>query len=77
MNITQESLNLFLQYAKDACNWNGEPLVGGNVIHTTKENGNLTQLKKAGLLTTIDDGEIWIRFTEAGKALAAEHGIEV
>jgi hypothetical protein len=74
--ITATSLALFLAYAKDAGNWGGSPLVGGNVGGSKEERGNLTQLKRAGLLTTFnDDGDTWIDFTEEGKALAAEHGV--
>ena len=78
LNITAASLVVFLAYANDAENWNGTPLVGGNVGGTKEERGNLTQLKVAGLITTfVDDGDAWITFTAEGKALAAEHGIEV
>jgi hypothetical protein len=31
MNLTEQSKALFLAYAKDAGNWGGTPLVGGNV----------------------------------------------
>jgi hypothetical protein len=76
--MTTGDLNLFLEYAYDADNWSGRPLVGGNVKHSYAENGHLTNLKKAGLLTTwTDEGLVWIRFTEAGKALAEEHGITI
>lgn len=71
-SITETSLELFLSYARDAGNWSGTPLVGGSAA----ERGNLTQLKKAGLLTTFPyDGESFIEFTDAGKTLAAKHGI--
>jgi hypothetical protein len=76
MDVTTESLRVFLAYAKDACNWSGEPLVGGNVGGSKEERGNLTQLKKAGLIVTIRDRrDMFVAFTKAGKALAAEHGI--
>ena len=75
-NITETSLALFLEYAEDASNWNGMPLVGGNVSSGPAERGNLTQLKVAGLIETFkEEGHIWLDFTDAGKALAAEHGI--
>ena len=75
-DITARSLALFLAYAKDAGNWSGTPLVGGNVESGPEERGNLTQLKRAGLITThVDEGNAWIRFTPAGKALALAHGI--
>ena len=77
-NITETSLEVFLAYAADADNWNGTPLVGGNVGGDKAERGNLTQLKKAGLITTdIEEGHTWLFFTDAGKALAAEHGIKL
>ncbi|ART70536.1 hypothetical protein BTO20_20120 [Mycobacterium dioxanotrophicus] len=78
-DITARSLELFLDYARDADNWGGTPLVGGNVGGSREDNGNLTQLKQAGLVTTFnhDPGDTWIRFTEAGRALAAEHGVEM
>lgn len=81
MNITDRSLALFLDYARDAGNWNGNPLVGGNVGRSKEDRGNLTQLKQAGLLTTEKDWEdrslAWVYFTEAGRALAATHGITI
>ena len=77
-NITATSLQLFLAYAKDAANWNGTPLVGGNVGGTKEDRGNLTQLKQAGLLETFrDDGHLWVEFTHAGVVLAARHGITI
>lgn len=78
VNLTETSLNVFLAYARDADNWGGTPLVGGNVGGSKQERGNLTQLKRAGLIETFRDGtEMWISFTDAGKALAKEHGILV
>ena len=78
MTITQDSLTVFLAYARDAGNWSGTPLVGGNVGGGKEERGNLTQLKRAGLITTQQEGkDSWLFFTEAGKALAAEHGISI
>jgi hypothetical protein len=88
MEITERSMEVFLEYAKDAGNWGGNPLVGGNVFTGEAEaretRGNLTQLKRAGLITTETEprtstGPIttWIYFTEAGKVLAAEYGIEI
>lgn len=78
LNITAASLVVFLDYANDAGNWGSTVLVGGNVGGTKAECGNLTQLKRAGLITTSsDEGEVWLSFTADGKALAAEHGIKV
>lgn len=77
-NITPVSLALFLAYAEDAGNWSGQPLVGGNVGGSKEDRGNLTQLKRAKLITTCtDEGCTWLSFTDAGKALAAEHNIKL
>ncbi|MEB3023387.1 MULTISPECIES: hypothetical protein [Mycolicibacter] len=78
-DITERSLELFLAYAQDAGNWSGTPLVGGNVGGSAEDRGNLTQLKRAGLIQTSpgERGATWINFTEAGVALAAEHGIQI
>ena len=76
--ITPASLDLFLFYARDAGNWSGNPSLDGNRDFTKEDRGNLTQLKKAGLLTTYetrDPDGVWINFTEAGKALALKHGV--
>ena len=76
-NITSNSLALFLALAGDAGNWEGHPMT-----ELTKETrGNLTQLKRAGLLVTWTDedyrGCVFVRFTDSGKALAREHGIDL
>jgi hypothetical protein len=73
-SITPASLELFKGLADDAANWSGTP----PAWVSKEERGNLTQLKRAGLLTTFDyEGDAWVDFTEAGKALAAEHGIDL
>lgn len=76
--MTPASFALFIAYAKDAGNWSGQPLVGGNVKQDMAANGNLTDLKKAGLITTFNsDGDMWIKFTASGRAFAAQYGIDV
>lgn len=75
-SITEASRAVFLAYAKDAGNWNGSPLVGGNVGGSKAERGNLTQLKKAGLIETqLDEGNTWIYFTQLGREYARELGV--
>ena len=76
--ITELSKALFVAYASDAGNWNGSPLVGGNVGGSKEDRGNLTQLKRAGLITTFaDEGCLWIVFTPAGKTFAAACGVDL
>jgi len=78
MSITSKSLALFLSYARDAGNWSGTPLIGGNVGGDVEGRGNLTQLKRAGLIRTLTaEGNAWIYFTGSGRALAASHGIRL
>lgn len=75
---TPRSRELFLAYAADAANWGGHPPVGENVGGSREDSGNLTQLKKAGLITTAKSGyNVFVHFTAAGRDLAAQHGIEI
>lgn len=74
MDITERSLSLFLELARDAGNWSGTPLLAGSA----SDRGNVTQLKKAGLITTMTDrGETFVCFTQTGQALAAQHDVDV
>ena len=73
--ISLTALWLFIDYASDAPNWSGQPLVGGNVNQGPRENGYLTALKKAGLLITEvpeADGHAFVIFTDKGRALASD-----
>jgi hypothetical protein len=74
MQITDASLKLFLELAEDAGNWSGTPMADV----TAQERGNLTQLKRAKLLTTyVDEGTPFAVFTPLGVELAAEHGVDL
>ena len=76
--LTQLSINLFISYANDACNWGGTPMIGGNVEQGLSENGSLSDLKKKGLIKTFEsDGNQFIQFTKAGIEFAASLGIEI
>ena len=78
INITDQSKALFLAYARDAGNWNGTPLVGGNVGGSKEDRGNLTQLKITGLLKTFqDEGLTWVSFTDLGRVYAKENGVNI
>lgn len=73
INLSEGSLDLFKKFAYWAEWFSGNPWVED----LTKEQlGNLTDLKRKGLLTTQDyaPGESYVVFTEAGKALVAELG---
>lgn len=74
--ITPDSLTLLLALAEDAPNWSGTPLIDLN----PSERGNLTQLKKAGLLGTSapeDDGCVFAYFTDEGIEFLAGHGVDL
>ena len=78
MKLTKTSKALFTAYAQDAGNWNGTPLVGGNVAGTAALRGNLTQLKKAGLIETVkDETGTWLYFTSLGIKCADALGIDL
>ena len=73
--ITQASLDLFCTLCDDAPNWSGTPLLGGNFDFSAADRGNLTQLKKEGLLTTnTEEGCTWIFFTDKGREFATACG---
>jgi len=72
--VTTETLKYFLEKAEEAWDWNGYPVVD----NIRKENGYLTNLKKAGLIETFKEGgTLWIDFTDKGHALAIEHNIDI
>jgi hypothetical protein len=72
--LTTESMALFLKIAGDSGNWGGTPYVS----ISAEKRGNLTQCKRAKLLTTFEsDGSTFAKFTPEGVALALENGIEV
>ena len=74
ITLTPASLKLFTDLVKDAPNWNGCPLVYLN----RAERGNLTDLKRMGLLETEDDGDgnIFAYFTKKGSTHAVAIGLE-
>jgi len=78
LGITYTSFEVFMAYAKDAGNWSGTPCVGGNVGGSKAERGNLTQLKKAGLIQTfVSDRNTFVEFTKEGIAFALIMGVEI
>jgi uncharacterized Fe-S cluster-containing MiaB family protein len=74
INLTAESLKLFIELASDAGDWSGQP-----IIDISKEQrGNLSDLKKKNLLVTFrSDGCDWADFTPEGKSLAQTLGIDI
>lgn len=76
ITLTPASEELFLAIAKDFHNWSGTPPCYNHITPQTR--GNLTQLKRAKLVTTFkSDGEEWIAFTEAGIAKANALGLNL
>jgi hypothetical protein len=74
-DMTEKMFSLFIEYARDNGNWTGTPGVGCNVTHGRAENGLLTDLKKAGYLSTFNDSGVWISFSEKGIRLMVDCGI--
>lgn len=84
IELTAASLETFLEYANDAGNWSDNPWVSsGNISPTKAQRGNLSDLVKKGLIEIHDSEGMgrardqYLVFTDAGVALAAEHGIQV
>jgi hypothetical protein len=74
IKLTAQSMKLFAQLCYDSGDWSGSPLVDVN----RQTRGNLTDLKKAGLIRTVtDEGNVFAEFTDLGYKYAALHGIDV
>jgi hypothetical protein len=72
-NLTPASDQLFRALVDDAGNWSGTPIVEV----TRAQKGNLTDLKRAGLLTTHSDrGIAFAYFTVTGVELAKSLGLD-
>jgi len=75
-DLTDGSKKLLFDYADDAGNWGGRPLVGGNVGDAPADKGHLTDLKRKGLVETDcpdDDGNLWLEFTSKGVEYIQKH----
>ena len=53
--LTPESLDLLLNLARTAGDWSGQPYVG-DFTSDERLKGNLTDLKRKGLLSTFQEG---------------------
>lgn len=74
MNITEQSKLLFTNLARHAGDWSGTPMFEGDKT----DRGNLTQLKKAGLIESfVEDGCVFVVFTPNGKDYAKTLGIDL
>lgn len=74
VTLTAKSQELFVKLAKDAANWAGNTMID----ISPAERGNLTDLKKNGLLTTFDsDGFNFADFTDKGRSFAKQLGIDI
>ena len=72
--MTDATIGLFRALAGDANNWHGEPLID----ITPSQRGNLTDLKKRGLINTYRaDGCDWCQFTCDGELLAKDLGFDL
>lgn len=77
IELTEESHKLFMEYAEDAGNWDGNPWVAdGNVKCGRERRGNLSDLVKKGLIETAEyePGSYYVIFTKLGKMYAKSRG---
>ena len=73
----------FLEYAYDAGNWGGTPLVGGNVGGEPADKGFIVNMKKRGWISTWEDCEpgpagdinIWMEIEDAGLEVMANFNV--
>lgn len=73
-SLTPESRRLFLDLVKDSFEWSGVPLLD----ITREQRGNLTDLKRCGLIKTeTDEGHTWCYFTTLGREAARLLGYEL
>lgn len=73
MKLTADSESLFRSLVDDAGNWSGTPIVE----LTSAQKGNMTDLKRNGLLTTqADRGCTFAYFTAQGIELAKELNLD-
>lgn len=80
IELTLASHALFMEYARDADNWDGNPWVSeGNVRCGRQRRGNVSDLIKKGLITTdeYEPGSDYVVFTDEGKRYAASHGVDL
>lgn len=78
--LSLNALQLFDLYVRDAGNWSGSPMVGGNVelLGAKEDRGLLTHLKRAGLIRTFsDEGNMFVVFTKDGIQFAAQRDHDV
>lgn len=76
--IDDSALAMFLRYARDAADSGANPLVEDHIAAGREDCGNLAQLKRAGLLATVNAGSrMLVHFTGAGRCLAHQHGIDI
>lgn len=75
----------FLEYAYDAGNWGGTPLVGGNVGGEPADKGFIVNMKKRGWISTWEDCErspsgdilIWMEIEDAGLEVMASFNVSL
>jgi hypothetical protein len=73
ITLTPASAALFASLVDDAGNWSGTPIVEVS----REQRGNLTDLKRAGLLTTqADGGVVFAYFTVKGVEFAKSLGLD-
>lgn len=77
--LTRDTLAVFLAFAGTSEDEGRDPEVD---CTSPRDKGHITNLKKAGLVTTyVCPGDewrvLWMGFTDKGKAVARAHGIRV
>ncbi len=79
VSLEPKTLELFLYIAGEAQHWDWTPPIEGLMPFSRENKGRFMQLKKHDLLfvDAVDTDNHVIHFTDAGVALAAQHGVEI
>ncbi len=77
-NIDADELNMFLSFARESARCGGKPEIASSTLVGQAAAAHMVQLKTAGLIWTVVEGDHHIIFfTGAGACLALDHGIEL
>ncbi len=75
-NLDADELDMFLSFAHESVRCGGKPEIASSTLVGQAAASHIVQLKSAGLISTVVEGDHHIIFfTGAGSCLARDHGI--
>ena len=77
-NIDADELDMFLSFAHESVRCGGRAQIASSTLVGQAAAAHMVQLKTAGLISTVVEGDHHIIFfTGAGACLARDHGIDL